>query len=171
MNRTGPAHQHRRHVSLVVTAVAVVAVDLLSKVAASAYLDARGIDLPGPLDLRLAYNPGVAFSLANNVPTWLVLAFTGGVAATIVVVAWRGMFASAIAAGVIGGGAIANVIDRVQGGTVVDMLYTGWWPTFNLADVAVVCGGFALAITNWRAAPPGDQPAADRPSDLPATEP
>jgi signal peptidase II len=33
------------------------------------------------------------------------------------------------------------------------MLYTGWWPTFNVADVAIVCGAFALAATAWRAPP------------------
>ena len=46
---------------------------------------------------------------------------------------------------------MANVADRAQGGTVVDMLYTGWWPTFNVADIAIVCGGIALVITGLRA--------------------
>ena len=49
------------------------------------------------------------------------------------------------------------VADRSQAGTVVDMLYTGWWPTFNVADIAIVCGAFALAATAWRAPP--DEPA------------
>lgn len=171
MTNTEPALQRRRHTRLVAAAVAVLAVDLLSKVAASTYLDTRGIELPGPLDLRLGYNPGVAFGMGDNAPAWLVLVLTGGVAAAIAVAAWRGMFASSIAAGVVVGGAIANVVDRAQAGTVVDMLYTGWWPTFNLADVAVVCGGFALVVTGLRAAPPGDKPTVDTPTDVPAAEP
>ena len=91
--------------------------------------------------------------MGNDTPTWLVLTLTGAVAAGIAVAAWRGLFASSIAAGVVVGGALANVADRSQAGTVVDMLYTGWWPTFNVADVAIVCGAFALAATAWRAPP------------------
>lgn len=161
MTHPEPSAERRRHTRLAAIAVAVLAVDLLSKVAASAYLNAEGIDLPGPLDLRLGYNPGVAFSLGNDAPTWLILTLTGGVAAAIAIVAWRGMFASTVAAGVVVGGAIANVVDRAQAGTVVDMLHTGWWPTFNLADVAIVCGGLALVLTSLRAPVPDDQPASE----------
>jgi signal peptidase II len=80
MNPTG-SDLGRQRLRIVVAAGAVVAIDLLSKAASSAYLTAEGIDLPGPLDLRLAYNTGMAFSLGNNAPTWLV-ALTGGVAVT-----------------------------------------------------------------------------------------
>ncbi len=148
---SGPSR--RKHTILMATAAAVIAIDLATKVAASAALADRDIDLPGPLDLRLSYNPGVAFGMGTSTPTWLVLTLTGAVAVGIAVAAWRGMFASYIAAGVVVGGALANVADRSQAGTVVDMLYTGWWPTFNLADVAIVCGAIALAATSWRAAP------------------
>ena len=150
MNPTG-SDLGRQRLRIVVAAGAAVAIDMLSKAAPSAYLTAEGIDLPGPLDLRLAYNTGMAFSLGNNAPTWLIVALTGGVAVVIATVAWRGVFASSVAAGVVVGGAIANVADRVQAGTVVDMLHTGWWPTFNLADVAIVCGAAALVLTTLRA--------------------
>ncbi len=147
---SGPSR--RKHFTLVATAAAVFAIDLAPTIAASAALADRDIDLPGPLDLRLS-NPGVAFGMGTSTPTWLVLTLTGAVAVGIAVAAWRGLFASYIAAGVVVGGALANVADRSQAGTVVDMLYTGWWPTFNLADVAIVCGAIALAATSWRAAP------------------
>ena len=61
------------------------------------------------------------------------------------------------------GGALANVVDRSQAGTVVHMLYTGWWPTFDIADIAVVCGGFALVITGWRAARSQCRPSSPLP--------
>lgn len=144
----------RHRAVLVVTAVVVFAVDIASKVLASSTLAGGDVDLPGPLDLRLAYNPGVAFSLGDSLPTWVVLTVTSLVVAAITVAAWRGLFVSMIAAGVVIGGAAANVADRAQAGTVVDMLHTGWWPTFNLADVAVVCGGIALAFAGWRAGAP-----------------
>lgn len=142
----------RRHVTLVIAAVSVLAIDIATKIAATSALEDRGIEVPGPVDLRLSHNPGVAFGVGDRLPTWLVLALTTSVAIGIAVAAWRGHFASSLAAGIVVGGAIANVVDRAQGGTVVDMLYTGWWPTFNVADIAVVGGAFALAITGWRAA-------------------
>ncbi len=142
----------RRHATLIIAAVSVLAIDIATKVAASTALANRSIELPGPVDLRLSYNPGVAFGVGDSLPTGLILALTTAVAAAIAVAAWRGFFASSLAAGVVVGGAIANVADRAQAGTVVDMLYTGWWPTFNVADIAVVCGGIALAVTGWRAA-------------------
>lgn len=43
-------------------------------------------------------------------------------------------------AGLIAGGALANVADRATGGTVVDFLDIGRWPTFNLADVFLLTG-------------------------------
>ena len=115
---SGPSR--RKHITRVATAAAVFAVDLATKIAASAALADRDIDLPGPLDLRLSHNPGVAFGMGNDTPTWLVLSLTGAVAAGIAVAAWRGLFASSIAAGVVVGGALANVADRSQAGTVVE---------------------------------------------------
>src|SRR4051812_50064542 len=67
-----------------------------------------------------------------------------------------------LALGLVAGGAIGNLIDRVRSGRgVVDFLDVGVgalrWPTFNVADIAVSCGAIALAISLWReeAPPPG----------------
>src|SRR3546814_15292846 len=50
----------------------------------------------------------------------------------------------ALALGAVAGGALSNVFDRVRIGAVVDYLdFHAWdyhWPTFNLADAAIVCG-------------------------------
>lgn len=145
----------RQRRALVVTAAAVFGLDIATKIAASVALADRSVDLPGPLDLRLSHNPGVAFGMGDRAPTWLVLITTAAVATGIAIAAWRGVFASTIAAGVVVGGALANVADRAQAGTVVDMLYTGWWPTFNVADIAVTCGALALAVTALCTPSPG----------------
>ncbi|MEW1882897.1 signal peptidase II, partial [Rhodococcus sp. NPDC080181] len=47
-------------------------------------------------------------------------------------------------------GALSNVLDRLVDGAVTDYFHTGWWPTFNLADIYITCGvvlmiGAALA--------------------------
>ncbi|MEW1599499.1 signal peptidase II [Streptomyces sp. NPDC093808] len=107
----------------------------------------------GLLDLRLAFNPGVAFSLGDTLPAWMVIAFTGAITVTIGVYAWRTApqsRASAAALATILGGAAANLADRAADGQVTDYLHTGWWPTFNLADVFIVCGGLAAAALTWR---------------------
>ena len=45
------------------------------------------------------------------------------------------------------GGALANVIDRAGDGEVTDFLHTGWWPTFNIADIYITTGIAWWAIT------------------------
>ena len=81
--------------------------------------------------------------------------------------------------GLILGGAVGNLIDRVVRGEVVDFLdaYVTWtpvadwlverfgtahWPTFNVADSAIVCGAGLLLIGVFRAQPAGDpEPSAN----------
>jgi signal peptidase II len=122
---------------LVFTALLVLAGDLASKVAASTWLRDGPVELPGPVDLQLFHNPAV----------------TTVVAALVALGGWVGWFPSPWAVGMVVGGALGNVIDRAQAGTVIDMLHTGWWPTFNVADVAVVCGAMLLALSLARPAP------------------
>ena len=133
---TGPA---RSRPLFLATAGAAATVDLASKLWASAALEDRSIDLPGPVDLKLAHNRGIAFSAFSDAPLSLILAVTGAIVVVLVVLAWRGTLPP-IAAGLIVGGAAGNVLDRMQGGSVVDVLHTGWWPTFNLADVMLNVG-------------------------------
>jgi signal peptidase II len=50
-----------------------------------------------------------------------------------------------LAAGMLAGGAIGNVLDRIIEGAVIDFLKPPNWPAFNLADMAIV-GGMALLV-------------------------
>ena len=104
------------------------------------------INLPGPLDLRLVQNPGVAFGLGDAAPAWLTAGLTACIATSFAIAAWRGTFTSTTGAALIVGGAIANLADRLQGGSVVDMLHLGWWPTFNLADVFITVGAILVVV-------------------------
>ena len=139
-------HTSRR--VLAVTTALVVAADLSTKVWASSELRQRSIDLPGPVDLQLAYNRGVAFSAFESAPLALILLVTGAVTVVLAVAAWRHAIA-ALPAGFMLGGAIGNVVDRMQGGSVVDLLHTGWWPTFNLADVSLNIGIGLFLLTSF----------------------
>lgn len=55
-----------------------------------------------------------------------------------------------MAAGRLLGGAVVNLGDRILGGSVVDFLDLGWWPSFNLANVALVTGCILLVVVSWR---------------------
>lgn len=46
--------------------------------------------------------------------------------------------------GVLAGGALGNLFDRYWYGHVIDFLDLRWWPVFNVADIAIVCGGMLL---------------------------
>lgn len=62
--------------------------------------------------------------------------------------------------GLIVGGSAGNLIDRVFRGTVVDYVDLGWWPVFNLADIAIVAGVLtitALLLFDMRATGEGSQ--------------
>lgn len=113
--------------------------DLTTKIWASAELDGSGIDLPGPLDLRLSHNAGIAFGVFDGVPPIVIILLTAAVAATVFIAGGQGS-APFLACALIAGGAIGNVLDRLQAGSVVDMLHTSFWPTFNLADVFITFG-------------------------------
>ncbi|MFW6278729.1 MAG: signal peptidase II [Bacillota bacterium] len=54
------------------------------------------------------------------------------------------------ASGLIIGGAVGNLIDRIRLGYVIDYLDFKIWPVFNLADMAVVIGGGLLIIVLWK---------------------
>nr|WP_238985876.1 signal peptidase II [Kineococcus radiotolerans] len=113
----------------------------------------------GLLQLRLTYNPGAAFSLGADHPT-LVVVVTGVLCAAIAVAAWwaaahRPPLQLAGLAAVLGG-AVANLSDRLDDGVVTDYLHSGWWPTFNLPDVAIVVGAALLVLAEFRRTPAAD---------------
>jgi signal peptidase II len=134
-------------------AAVAMATDLLTKVIGSAVLAGSPVDLPGPLDLRLVHNTGVAFGVGSALPAGAMVALTAAVAVVVAVLAARGALGSPLAAGLVGGGALANVVDRLAGGSVVDVFDLGWWPTFNVADVCITVGAGLLALSAWRAEP------------------
>lgn len=132
---------------LFLAALAFAAADLVAKVVAESRLNETSVDL-GVLQLQLAHNDGVAFSLGNSLPSSVVLALTAALTGGMALYGWRhaptANRVQLIAGAAILGGATANVIDRAGDGVVTDYLHTGWWPTFNLADAFLVFGVIAL---------------------------
>lgn len=134
---------------------AVVALDWMTKALAAVTLDDRVVEVGSVLTLRLGHNPGVAFGLGNRLPGVIVIGLTAVVTVVVAVSALRGAFGPPVAAGLVVGGAVANLGDRLVGGTVVDFLDLGWWPSFNIADIAITIGVALVLLAAFRApAPP-----------------
>ena len=125
------------------------------------------IDLVGSLRLHLIYNPGAAFSKGLGLGPLF-----GVVAAVMAVVLLRLAATSTdrvrvVLFGLIAGGAVGNLIDRVVraesgflSGSVIDFIDAQWWPVFNVADAAVVCGVIAFVFRSmW--ADTREEPDAD----------
>lgn len=132
-------------------------VDRLTKLWAARSLPGRPVTLI-PRVLRLSYttNSGGAFGLGESAP-WIFVGATLIVAAAIVVASTRLRYTpTAVALGLILGGAVGNLTDRalggdgVLGGRVVDFIDFHVWPVFNVADSAIVVGAVLLALVGLR---------------------
>lgn len=134
-------------------AAAVTVLDQASKALALQQL-ASGVSIPllGPLaSLTLAHNRGSAMGLLPGGSQWLAGV---GVVAVLALIIWGPRYArsgptSWWGLSLLLGGAAGNLIDRLRLGYVVDFIDLHWWPVFNVADIAVVCGAglAALALT------------------------
>ncbi|OYW68353.1 MAG: signal peptidase II [Bosea sp. 12-68-7] len=151
-------------------ALAAAAVDQVTKAWALAALwppYSEGITVLPVLNLRLGFNTGVTFGLFAESAAgavWVLVLVTLGITAMLLRWLWRtASRVEALALGLVIGGALGNVVDRIRIGAVVDFLdahYAGWhWPTFNMADVAIVCGVALLILDGLRSAPAAGTPA------------
>ena len=108
------------------------------------------------LNWTLAHNYGAAFSMLADAGGWQRWFFTILASiVTVVLLVWlfrleRGDWRTGLSLGLIIGGALGNLIDRIQLGYVVDFIdvhYQGHhWPAFNIADSAISCGIVLLLL-------------------------
>ena len=133
----------------------VATVDLVVKAAAVRWLT-QPIDVAGLLTLRVTHNTGIAFSLGADQPPWVVLTVTGAAVIALFVAAFRDLLSGAVPSGLILGGGLANLTDRIHGGSVVDLFDLGWWPVFNPADAFLTIGVAWLLISSLGSNPHDD---------------
>ncbi|HSG12929.1 MAG TPA: signal peptidase II [Gaiellaceae bacterium] len=133
----------RQWVALLAVAVAAIVADQLTKQIVGRTLAlGENADLVGPLSIHHVHNSGIAFGLFAS-RTGLVIVVTG---AAVGLMLW--FFAHSgrrhpvlpVALGLVLGGSIANLVDRVRLGYVTDFLDLVAWPAFNLADTFIVVG-------------------------------
>ncbi|MGW1467705.1 signal peptidase II [Streptomyces sp. NPDC001493] len=152
----------RRLVALFTVAVVAYLLDLISKTLVVAKLEHHDpVEIIGDwLKLEAVRNPGAAFSMGEA----FTVVFTVIAAAVIVVIIRLARklrsLPWAIALGLLLGGALGNLTDRlfrapgVFKGAVVDFISPAHFAVFNLADSAIVCGGILIVILSFRGLDP-----------------
>jgi len=135
--------------SLGAVALAALGADQLTKAIVTSRLDLNDeVHIVGPFSIHHVTNSGIAFGLFASA-TSIVILLTG------LAVAWMLYFFARsgsrhpvlpVALGLVIGGSVSNLIDRVRLGHVTDFLDFKYWPAFNLADTFIVVGVAALLL-------------------------
>jgi signal peptidase II len=173
--------ERRKYLIFGILAALTIALDQWTKVLARDALIPLGYTgrkvIDGYFTLRYSENTGVAFGMLQNLPGGrIVLAVIASLALALVIYYLRRTDAThtklQMALGLVGGGALGNLTDRILHGGVTDFLVFNlgfWpfnpWPAFNIADAALVVGVFLMALDMARpqkATP--NAPAATTPS-------
>ena len=141
-------------------ALVVIVLEQYTKGLASSMLD---YGRPQPVfswfNLTLQHNTGAAFSFLSDAGGWQRYFFSVvAVVISIVLAIWlltlsRGQWLLALALGLILGGALGNLWDRLVMGYVVDFIsvhYGGWYfPAFNIADSAITVGAACMLLDSF----------------------
>ncbi len=136
-------------VGLVSVAGAAIAADQVTKYLVASRLSlGDAVDIVGPFSIHHVQNSGIAFGLfAKSTPVVILL--------TAVAVSWMLWFFARSGArhpvlpaalGLLIGGSVSNLADRIRLGHVTDFLDLRYWPAFNLADTFIVVGVGVLLL-------------------------
>ena len=141
-------------------ALAVVLLDQFTKELASGGLDyGQPVTVFWWFNLTLQHNTGAAFSFLNDAGGWQRYFFTiAAIAISAVLAVWlyvmpRGQLLLAVSLGLILGGALGNLWDRIFLGYVVDFISVHYeqyyFPAFNLADSAITVGAIGMLLDSF----------------------
>ena len=146
-------------IPLLIISILIIFLDQLTKTIIARHIDYHNqkiVVIEGFFNLRHDRNSGAAFSIMQGQRTLLIVAT---ILAMIFIAYYYFQFRHSlwmrIGLGFILGGAIGNLIDRIQYGFVIDFLQFGIlpkyrWPTFNIADTAICIGAAMLIICTTR---------------------
>ena len=165
-----PPSARRKYLLFTIFTIISLVLDQWTKVLARRDLRPRGsynpkVIIQGWFDLRYAENPGVAFSMLQDIPggrIWLTILAVGAFVLVLYYLRKTPVENTRlhIALGLVGGGAIGNLVDRMIFGKVTDFIVWkivlkndhAWaekglheWPAFNIADAAL-CIGVGLML-------------------------
>jgi signal peptidase II len=146
--------------SFFLVALGVVVADQLTKLGIRAsLLEGQALFEAGFFRIIYAHNTGAAFGLFQGQSFALaIVAILGAILLLVYALVIRHRFSPLdnllawTALGLVLGGIVGNLIDRLRLGAVTDFISLGWWPAFNIADSAVVVGGILFAYSLLRLA-------------------
>jgi len=177
--------ERRKYLVFAIVAAVTIVLDQWTKSLAREALRPIGYGgrkvIDGYFTLRYSENTGVAFGMLQTLPGGrLVLTLIALLALALVVYYLRRTPPEhkrlQLALGLVGGGAIGNLVDRIVFGGVTDFLVFDlgfWpfnpWPAFNVADAALVVGVGLMAIDMARPPRTADDEAVPDPAGKPAT--
>ncbi len=159
MQKADSPRGSRWTVVLFLTALLVVAADQLSKIWVRSYLEGQLIYKLGFFQLTHVSNTGAAFGLFRGQSLALTVVAIVGIVAILsyALFAYRHFtfvdsMSNRVALGLILGGIVGNLVDRLRLGYVTDFIGVGIWPVFNIADSAAVVGVIIFAYSVLRSA-------------------
>ena len=138
--------------SLLISAV-IVLLDQVSKAWALRDLaDGRIIHVIWTMQFNLTYNRGMAFSRGTGIGP--IIGVIGLVVVVLLLLSLRRAdnALTRVATGLIIGGAVGNILDRLlrgsgwMRGAVIDFIDFQWWPVFNVADMAIMIGAATMMV-------------------------
>jgi signal peptidase II len=138
--------------SLLISAV-IVLLDQVSKAWALRDLaDGRIIQVIWTMQFNLTFNRGMAFSRGTGIGP--IIGVIGLVVVVLLLLSLRRAdnALTRVATGLIIGGAVGNILDRLfrgsgwMRGAVVDFIDFQWWPVFNVADMAIMIGAATMMV-------------------------
>jgi len=136
-------------VGLIAIALAAGAADQITKTIVTSHLALdQGDHIVGPFWIHHVQNSGIAFGLFSSRTAAVIVLTTVAVVWMLVFFARSGARHPVlpVALGLVIGGSLSNLLDRVRLGYVTDFLDLRYWPAFNLADSFIVIGvGILLA--------------------------
>ena len=141
----GPFHW----LALLAVSFAAILADQITKGIVASQLElGDSVHLLGPLSIRHVRNPGIAFGLFSSWATAVTILTACAIAWMVFYFARSGARHPVlpVALGLLIGGSLANLIDRIRLGHVTDFLDLRFWPAFNLADTFIVAGVAILLV-------------------------
>lgn len=145
------------HLLGIITAVALL-LSVLCAQLVDRFLIERVAVLGSFAGFQLSHNPGIAFGL--RLPPVIQELLIGIALIIVAIIAvrsaqkdhsgrWRSSATTLVAFGLILGGGIANIVDRIPDGLVTDFIQIGTFPTFNVADSCITVGAILLLLESF----------------------